>query len=861
MPDDKKPATPPAAAAQKPAPAPVPEKKSPYKKYEDVITKEAVTQMGLFKVHRIEDRIFYEIPDALIGREFLWQTEVSELAADRGGFPGMPAGTRVIRFGRRNTKLFMRGVDHSVRTRDVGAIREGVQATTVEPILLSMDVQTEGEWDGKKTAVVDVTSLFTSDPQDFSVRGMLGGAGVDNSRSYIDRVKAFPTNIETRSVLTFASGQRQGNPFFGMGGGRNSSATTATVHYSLLLLPEKPMIGRLKDSRIGYFTNGYVEYGRPENRSVNREYINRYRLEKKDPNAALSEPTQPIVFYLAREVPEKWRSYIKKGIEDWQPAFEKAGFKNAILAKDAPTAKEDPTWDAEDARYSVIRWAPSPIANAMGPSIQDPRSGETISAHIIFWNDIVTICEQWYFAQCAAVDPRARKLPMADDLMGELIRYVAAHEVGHTLGLEHNFKSNAYYPVEWYRNPAKSQEMGLAASIMDYARFNYIAQPGDGPVRTIGKLGPYDFFAVEYGYRPVPGARTADDEKPWLDRFLAQQVNEPTLRFGNYKFPDPTTQTEDIGDDAVAASRLGFKNLDLIADQYLLSSTSKFGEDYSRLQEFLDALFMQRVLLTMHVSNNVGGIIETDYHAGRGSEVFAPVPLARQRAAMGFLVNEGLAEPVGLYRPEIVNRLRPGGIVALTTRLQSFVLSDLMDPSRYAALVDQQVSHPGRSYPASKYLDEVVDGVIGRDFNGRPVSVYRRALHRNFLRQADQRVNTSGRNEFRTALVARLTALQPRAAQAARVMGDPVSRTHWQEVATDIQLILEDKYSRPSSPAFPNILSMLFGNQAEAACEHHQGHTGEAGQVRRSCFSNLARTPLRLQRLWNEYKVSEGSER
>lgn len=807
--------------------------------YTDVVTKDAVTQQGLFKVHRIDDRILFEIPANMLGREMLWQTEVAQLAqASREGYPGANAGTRIIRFTRRGGKIFMRAVDYEVRTYANGGIRTGVDENSLEPILMSFDVLTEGDDKNPagKSVVIDVTQLFTSDPPDFTVRAILGVGGADPNRSYVDRVKAFPKNIETTSMLTFMA-MPDPNPLAAQAG-TGASAVSAMVHYSLDLLPETPMKPRLGDSRIGYFTQDFTEYGRAENQAVPRQYIDRFRLEKKDPNAALSEPVKPIVFYLSREVPEKWRPYIKKGIEAWRPAFEQAGFKDAIIAKDAPTGKEDPDWDPEDARYNVIRWAPSTTANAMGPSIQDPRSGENLSAHVIIWNNVVQLLEGWYFAQCAAIDPRARKLPLSDDLMGQLLQSVVTHEVGHTLGLAHNFKGSAWYTVQQLRDPRFTSEYGDSASIMDYSRFNYVAQPGDGVTRTIGMLGPYDKFAIQYGYMPIPNAVTPDDEKPALDRLLSKQVTDPRLRFGNYKYPeDPQSQTEDLSNDAVEATRLGLRNLDDIGRNILLPATTRFGEDYTRLGQMRADLLTQRFTELLHVVTNVGGVIETDYHAGRGGQVFTPVSPQMQARAVHFLVTEGLRTPGGVFEPRIVNRVEPDGVIDEATEFNQLLISTLLGEPRVRRMFDNQAMNGAKAYTVAQLVADVTNGVWSELGETTPtVDIYRRTLQRAYLRTVDRRINgaTASQTDLKPLAKEQLRLLAKRIDKALPKVKDRMTALHLQECRSDIGKILNDKYASKSGGGGLSIFD-LFGISGDQA-------PSNPDQV--DCFSEAARIPL-----------------
>lgn len=781
--------------------------------YADVVTKEAVTEKGVFLVHRIGDRVLFEIPENMLGREYLVSTEIAELPAGMG-YGGQSGNERVVRFTRRNNKVFMRNVDYSIRATESGGLSEAVRASTLEPILATWDVEAEGEG---KSAVIDVSRYFVSDPTEFSLRGQLGGGSPDAARSYIDRASAYPENVVVRSLVTFSGGG--GGAAAGFGGGRgggqrpNNPANTALIHFTIVLLPKEPMMGRLADSRVGYFSRGFQVFGHPDHKVIEQAYITRHRLEKKNPTAALSEPVKPIIYYLSREVPDKWRPYIKKGIEDWQVAFEKAGFKNAILAKDAPTKEEDPRWDPEDVRYSVIRWAPTTTENAMGPNVHDPRSGEIISAHIIVWHNILKLLESWYFVQASPLDKRAQKLPFPDELMGELVRYVVAHEVGHTLGLQHNFIASNAYTVDQLRDAKFTNENGTEASIMDYGRFNYVAQPSDG-ARLIPIVGPYDKFAIEWGYKPIPGAKTPEDEKKELDKQAALQLTHPEFRFGSQGSSDPYSQSEDLGSDAVAAGRLGMANISRIM-KFIVPATTKLGEDYDVLREMYGRLWGQRTQELRHAAALIGGWAETNTHAGRGGSNFDAVPRAKQKAALMFLDEFSFMTPKEMIAPDVLRYIEPNAGLERVSSSQRSLLSSLLQESRIRRMLEAEALYgASNTYTARELVFDLQNFLFKELSSSASPDLYRRNLHRIWLEVINDRLNpqpspppatgapfnpgagqgdSGTQSELRPILFAALDSLNDMVTNVMPKAKDSVQRAHLTDLMRRIQEIMESR--------------------------------------------------------------------
>jgi len=775
-----------ASAQEKEQPAEK-EQKPKIKEYSEVITDEAISDVGVFTTHMVGEKLYFEIPESELDRLFLWVTQFDKIQTGKG-FGGFAYNNQVVNWERRGDRIFLRQIQHSVVADEESNVSYAVDKSTYPAILMAFDIEAFGD---NNSIVINVTPLFTADMLEFAPKKQFKARRLDPKRSFVDRVASYPENIETVAVLTFEVEPEEPTRFSRTSPG---STISAAMHHSMVHLPEKPMMPRLYDERAGFFTIEQTDYGIDSHQAETRRYITRFRLEKKNPNAAISEPVKPIVFYIDRSVPEKWRPYFKIAVEDWQPAFEKAGFRNAIIAKDAPSVEEDPEWSSEDARYSSICWVPATIENAFGPHISDPRTGEILDADVKIYHNVVKLAWCWYFVQCAAVDERAQKIPMPDDLIGDMLRFIVAHEVGHSIGLPHNFKASSAYTVENLRDAEFTAEYGDATTIMDYARFNYVAQPGDN-ARLIPLIGPYDHHIIEWGYKPISGARTPDEEKPELNKIVRRADTNPFLQFGPGSRFDPSAQTEDIGSDPIEATRYGLMNIKRIVPM-LIPATYKEGEDYSELNNLYGRLIGQMNRELGHVTTMIGGVVETRNWFGQEGGVFKAVSRERQKAAIKFLHDNAFATPEFLLDTEILDLIEPSGNIDRITQGQARILNRILDEACVKRLIDQEATAKGgeRPYTLAEMLEDLRAGIWSElEAGSVTIDPYRRNLQRSYVEIMSSKLSgeNASKSDMRALARGELKDVSNLIEQRLDRASDRITRLHLEDIHASIELALK----------------------------------------------------------------------
>ena len=703
-----------------------PDSKTKTKSFASIVS-EATKDEGLFNVYKKEEKYYFEIPDSLIGREMLMVTRVAKMSVSIP-LTQHKLNEQVLRWDKKGKNFLLRENSYVNFANDSLPISEAVVNSNFEPILFKFKIEARN--DSLNTSLIDVTSLFNSDvkPLGYPQRSRKSRkiSSLDTKLSYIESIKSYPKNIEARHVKTYRSSETE------------SGTVSMEINNSMVILPKTPMKRRYFDERVGWFTNSQTDYGIDNQEAKTVKYLKRWRLEVKDEDiekfeaGELVEPKKPIVYYIDPATPKKWRKYLKQGVEDWQIAFEAAGFKNAIIAKDPPSKEEDPDWSPEDVRYSVIRYLASPIQNANGPSTSDPRSGEIIESDINWYHNVMKLLRDWFFIQTSVINENVRSTEFDNETMGRAIRFVSAHEVGHTIGLPHNFGSSSAYPVDSIRSKTFTKKFGIAPSIMDYARFNYIAQPGDEGVSLVIDVGPYDKYSTMWGYKPILN-KTAEEEKVILNKWITERADDLMFRFGSSSI-DPSSQTEDLGNDAIKASNYGIANLKRIVPN-LIEWTTEDGENYDELQYLYGQVLSQFRRYLGHISTNIGGVYQYYKTSDQEGAVYTHVEKSHQKNCIKFLNKNLFETPTWMIDKNILDKIQFAGAVDQVRGLQSSYLNRILDFGRLARVIENEALNGSEAYSLEELMSDLKNGIFRELKNNSNIDIYRRNIQRAFIQR------------------------------------------------------------------------------------------------------------------------------
>lgn len=805
--------------------------------YRDVITSKAVSQKGMITVHRVDDKYYFEVPNTILGREILAVTRYIKVpaisGAGRGAYGGEVANQQTLAFEKGpNSNIFLRTITLINAADPKDDIYKAVTNSNLNAIAASFPIAAFGK--DSASVVLDITDYFKGDNQVVSINANIkrsfGLGPIAADRSYIQNISSYPINTEIRTVKTFSAGGAGATISIGGGGGTSipaanaAGAVTIELNTSMLLLPEKPMTPRIADKRVGFFTDDYVLFGDDQQKVANKEFAVRWRLEPKDEDVGkwkrgeLVEPKKPIIYYIDPATPKLWRKYLILGINDWQKAFEKAGFKNAIMGKEWP--ENDTTMSLEDARFSVVRYFASPTENAYGPNVHDPRSGEILESHIGWYHNVMKLVHDWYMIQTAATDSRARKMKFDDDLMGDLIRFVSSHEVGHTLGLRHNMGSSSKTPVDKLRDKAWVEANGHTASIMDYARFNYVAQPEDNISKAglYPRIGDYDQWAIRWGYGYIAG-NTEEETKKNSNKLVTEALKtNPRHWFGTYESgnqTDPRSQSEDLSDNAVKASDYGVKNLQRILSN-LVEWTKEEGDQNENIATMYRQLLGQFSRYYGHVSRNIGGVYETFKVAEQDEPVYEPTPKAMQRDALGYMSRQVFQTPKWLIDKKIWDKINPPGTsdplaAAQEAALGSLLTLDRLNRMQYAT----ERFGADKAYSALEMINDLQNDLFSELKSNKAIDNYRRMLQKSYVEKLNNLLNppanntttivfgggfnnpyasgANSRSDVYSIARAQLTQLRTQVNAAAAINADRMSKIHLQDLAEKIKRALDPK--------------------------------------------------------------------
>lgn len=781
------------------------------KPYSQVITDKARSTHGFLTVHKVANNYFIEIPDSMLGRDILIVNRISKAPASRQksrvGYPGDIIGSKVVRFetGTENN-LLVREISYRERSADKEGMYQSVLNSNIQPIVASFKLESVRKDSLHRSYVFNIGTylkkenpLFTFEKGD---KDYIGLQALNAEASYVDTLKAFPQNIEISNVMTYSRKKAEGAGFLETGS--SDIPLTYELNSSLVLLPETPMKSRLFDPRVGYFTVRYTDFDSNPQGIEYKQLITRWRLEPKDEAAYLRgelvEPKKPIVIYIDPATPKKWVPYLIQGVNDWQVAFEKAGFKNAIYAQEAPT--DDPSWSLEDARHSAIVYKPSDIPNASGPHINDPRTGEILETHINWYHNVMSLLRNWYMIQAGTIDEAARKMQFDDELMGQLIRFVSSHEVGHTLGLRHNFGSSHTVPVEKLRDKAWVEANGHTPSIMDYARFNYVAQPEDSITRKgiFPRIGIYDKWAIEWGYRWLPRFKTPEEETDYSNSSIIAKLNEDIrYTFGTESDPnDPRNQSEDLGDDSMLASAYGIKNLKRIVPQ-IEKWSHEPNKSYAGAAEIYTQVINQLARYMGHVAKNVAGIYSTPVTVEQTNAVAREfVPADIQRRAVAFLNEQLFTTPTWLIDRDLIAKARILPVNAICS-LQSNILTRLLNKNTFDKMSENEALNGKQAYTASQLFADLHTTIWN---NPSRSDIFRRNMQKAYIKDLiglldkaqEEAVEKANRrlSYSESPAIARgeLIALQ-RIVKSAAAQTTGIAKSHYE----NLQALIEDALS------------------------------------------------------------------
>lgn len=712
--------------------------------FEKIASESNLVSRGMFNVYAQDGKYYFEIPVSLLQRDMLVVNKLQRVPFelnDAGVNRGTNYETQMIRFewNKEEKKIRVRQSRPLPESPENDAITRSVRDNFISPLIA--DFKLEACNADSTAVIIQINDIY--DGSETSINNVFDNINLGTSAvkdlSRIMSIKAFPNNIVATSELTTKVRE-----------GMSAVNVTVEVSSSLVLLPEKPMMGRLDDPKVGYFTKDLLYFSDSQQKTEEKKYITRWRLEPKPEDreaylrGELVEPEKPIVFYIENSTPYRWRKYIKQGIEDWQVAFERAGFKNAIIAKELP---DSIAANADDINYSVVTYAASSKANAMGPSILDPRSGEILEADIMWWHNVISMVQEWITVQTGAIDPKARGTKLPDEMMGDAIRFVACHEVGHSLGLRHNMMGSWTFPTDSLRSKSFTDKMNsTASSIMDYARYNYVAQPGDGVTAVSPHIGPYDIFAIEYGYRWY-GLPTPEAEKDVLYDFLNKH-NGRLYKYSEAQDPrsavDPRAQNEDLGDNPVRSSELGIANLKRIVPEIIKwTTTGEKGQTYEEASRLYYAVITQWNNYLYHVMANIGGIYIENTTVGDGVKTYTYVEKEKQEASLDFLLNEVLCYPRWLFDTEISDytfllRKNPTGVIEyapsqILKNTQGYIFWDLLSNDRLMRMLENELKNGKKAFTVVEMMDKMHNSIFATTIKGGTPDVMERNLQKGFL--------------------------------------------------------------------------------------------------------------------------------